>query len=62
MRQLDLFYDKLPRYIITKQKSNNKLWVIWDDWELKETKHIFVEGKKAKEYLDSNFIQEYRYV
>ena len=35
MRQLDLFYDKLPRYIITKQKGNNKLWVIWDDWELK---------------------------
>ena len=62
MRQLDLFCDRYKRYIITKQKGNDDLWVIWDDWELKETKHIFVEGKKAAEYLDSNLIQEYRYV
>ena len=62
MRQLDLFCDRYKRYIITKQKGNVDLWVIWDDCELKETKHIFVEGKKAKEYLDSNLIQEYRYV
>ena len=62
MRQLDLFCDRYKRYIVTKQKGNDDLWVIWDDWKLKETKHIFVEGKKAKEYLDSNLIQEYRYV
>ena len=62
MRQLDLFCDRYKRYIITKQKGNDDLWVILDDWKLKETKHIFVEGKKAKEYLDSNLIQEYRYV
>ena len=47
MKQLDLFYDKLPRYIITKQKGSNKLWVIWDDWELKETNYVFISGQKA---------------
>ena len=61
MRQLDLFYDKLPRYIITKQKSNNKLWVIWDDWELKETNYVFITGEKTKQCLDTNLSQEYKY-
>ena len=62
MRQLDLFYDKLPRYIITKQKGNNKLWVIWDDWELKETNYVFISCQKAKQCLAQNLTQEYRYV
>ena len=62
MRQLDLFYDKLPRYIITKQKGSNKLWVIWDDWKLKETNYVFISGQKAKQCLDQNLTQEYKYV
>ena len=61
MKQLDLFYDKLPRYIITKQKGNDKLWVIWDDWELKETNYIFTTDEKAKQSLNTNLTQEYRY-
>ena len=61
MRQLDLFYDRYKRYIITKQKGNNKLWVIWDDWELKETNYIFTTGKKAVECLNTNLTQQYRY-
>ena len=61
MRQLDLFYDKLPRYIITKQKGNNKLWVIWDDWELKETNYVFITSEKARQCLNTNLTQEYKY-
>ena len=61
MRQLDLFYDKLPRYIITKQKGNDKLWVIWDDWELKETNYIFTTSEKARQCLNTNLTQKYRY-
>jgi len=61
MQQLDLFYDRYKRYIITNQKDNNKLWVIWDDKESKETPYIFTTGKKAVECLNNTLTQEWYY-
>jgi len=61
MRQLDLFYDKLPRYIITNHMGNDKLWAIWDAWVLKETNNISTTGEKARQCLNTNLTQQYRY-
>jgi len=61
MRQLDLFYDRLPQYIVIKQTGNDRLWVIWDNFELKETNYIFTTGEKARQCLNTNLTQQYRY-
>ena len=61
MRQLDLFYDRLPQYIVIKQTGNDRLWVIWDNFELKETNYIFTTGEKARQCLNTNLPQQYRY-
>jgi hypothetical protein len=61
MKQLDLFYDRLPQYIVIKQTGNDRLWVIWDNFELKETNYIFTTGEKARQCLNTNLTQQYRY-
>ncbi len=61
MKQLDLFYDRLPQYIVIKQTGNDRLWVIWDNFELKETNYIFTTGEKARQCLNTNLTEQYRY-